>query len=112
MPNPATVDRLHRPTRLASIESYRVVAILIVVVIHSSVVTRLHTVGGGYGFMVDLPLYLVFWTAVPYFFLVAGYFYGRKVDAGADPLQLLRQSCASLGLVFVIWVLVYSVIGR
>jgi surface polysaccharide O-acyltransferase-like enzyme len=106
------VDLLTRPTRLASIESYRVVAILIVVFIHSSVVTRLHTVGGGYGFIVDLPLYLVFWTAVPYFFLVAGYFYGRKVDAGADPLQLLRQSCASLGLIFIIWVLVYSVVGR
>lgn len=66
---------------------------------------------GGYGFLMDLPLYLLFWMAVPYFFLTAGYFYGVTVDAGAAPFSLLRRSCRSLTRLFVIWVAVYSVIG-
>lgn len=98
--------------RLASVESYRVVAILIVVFLHANFIARLHVVGGAYGFVLDLPLYLLFWISVPYFFLAAGYFYGLKVRAGYDPRVLLDHSCRSLLIVFVIWVLVYSVITR
>jgi surface polysaccharide O-acyltransferase-like enzyme len=101
-----------RSERMASVESYRVVAIFIVVCLHTNFITRLHLVGGGYGFLVDMPLYLLFWMAVPYFFLAAGYFFGRKVRGGSHPLLLLRGSCTSLLLVFVIWVMIYSFLGR
>lgn len=111
MPTTATLLPETRPSRIASIESYRVVAILIIVSLHSNLIARLHLIGGGYGFLVDLPLYLLFWIAVPYFFLVAGYFYGLTVDAGAAPFSLLRRSCRSLALIFAIWVAVYSIIG-
>ena len=111
MPTTATIPPKTRPSRLASIESYRVVAMLIIVSLHSNLIARLHLIGGGYGFLMDLPLYLLFWMAVPYFFLTAGYFYGVTVDAGAAPFSLLRRSCRSLTRLFVIWVAVYSVIG-
>lgn len=111
MLNTATIPPKARPPRIASIESYRVVAILIVVSLHSNLITRLHLIGGGYGFVVDMPLYLLFWISVPYFFLTAGYFYGLTVDAGAASFFVLRRSCRSLTLLFVIWVAVYSMIG-
>ena len=43
-----------RSERMASVESYRVVAIFIVVCLHTNFITRLHLVGGGYGFLVDM----------------------------------------------------------
>ncbi|MBS0171103.1 MAG: acyltransferase [Nitrospira sp.] len=111
MPSIATISPKAQSPRIASIESYRVVAMLLVVSLHSNLIARLHLVGGGFGFLVDMPLYLLFWISVPYFFLAAGYFYGRTVDAGAAPFSELRRSCRSLTLLFVIWVAVYSVIG-
>lgn len=111
MPNTATIPPRARPPRIASIESYRVVAMLLIVSLHSNLIARLHLIGGGFGFLVDLPLYLLFWISVPYFFLAAGYFYGLTVHAGAAPFSVLRRSCRSLTLLFVIWIAVYSVIG-
>ena len=111
MPSTAPIPPHARPPRIASIESYRVVAILLIVSLHTNLIARLHLIGGGVGFLVDMPLYLLFWISVPYFFLTAGYFYGRTVDAGAAPFSLLRRSCRSLTLLFVIWVAVYSIIG-
>lgn len=86
-------------------------AILIIVALHSNLIARLHSIGGGYGFLVDMPLYLLFWISVPYFFLTAGYFYGLTVLAGASPFSVLRRACRSLSLVCVIWVAVYSIVG-
>lgn len=100
------------PTRLASIECYRVIAILLVVFIHTTFIQRLHVMGSAYGYLIDLPLYMVFWISVPFFFLVAGYFYGKRVSAGHDPRALLRDYSRPLLLVFVIWVVVYSVVPR
>ena len=98
--------------RFASIESYRVIAILLVVFIHANFITRLHLIGGRYGFIIDLPLYLLWWISVPYFFLAAGYFYGLKVRSGHDPLVLLGRSSRSLLVIFLFWVLVYSFVSR
>ncbi len=96
--------------RLASVESFRVVAMCIVVSLHANFFAELHGIRGGYGFFIDFPLYLLWWLSVPYFFLVAGYFYGEKVQAGHEPLRLLRTSCASLIWLYLIWSAVYSLI--
>lgn len=111
MPTTPPISPTTRSLRIASIESYRVVAMLIVVCLHTNLISRLHLIGGGYGFLLDMPLYLLFWIAVPYFFLTAGYFYGLTVLAGAAPSSVLRRSCRSLTLLFIIWVAVYSMIG-
>jgi surface polysaccharide O-acyltransferase-like enzyme len=95
---------------LASVESFRVVAMFIVVSLHANFFVELHAARGGYGFVIDLPLYLLWWLSVPYFFLVAGYFYGEKVQAGHNPLSLLRASCASLIWLYLIWSVVYALI--
>ena len=107
-------DQPHLPsaTRLASVESFRVVAMLIVVCIHANFLARLHVEGGDYGFVIDFPLYLLWWLTVPYFFLVAGYFYGQKIQGGQQPLPVLGSSCASLLWLYLIWSAIYTVIPR
>ena len=102
--------RVATNSRLASVDSFRVVAMFIVVSLHSNFFAQLHLARGGYGFVIDFPLYLLWWLSVPYFFLVAGYFYGEKVQTGHNPLNLLRASCASLIWLYVIWSVVYSLI--
>lgn len=49
-----------RALRIASIESYGVVAMLIIVSLHTNLISRLHVIGGGCGFLLDMPLYLSF----------------------------------------------------
>ena len=95
-------------SRLASVESFRVVAMLIVVCIHAEFFARLQIEGGAHGFIIDFPLVLLWWLSVPYFFLVSGFFYGRKVQAGYEPLSLLRASCVSLIWLYLIWSVFYS----
>ena len=73
-------------SRLASVESFRVVAMLIVVCMHADFFTRLQTEGDALGFIIDFPLVLLWWLSVPYFFLVSGFFYGKKVQAGVNLL--------------------------
>ena len=95
-------------SRLASVESFRVVAMLIVVCMHADFFTRLQTEGDALGFIIDFPLVLLWWLSVPYFFLVSGFFYGKKVQAGGEPLGLLRTSCVSLIWLYLIWSVLYS----
>jgi surface polysaccharide O-acyltransferase-like enzyme len=98
--------------RLPSIESYRVFAALIIVAIHANFFGHLQVMNGGYGFVIDLPVALTWWLAVPYFFLVAGYFFGQRVQRGEDSIRLWVESSRSLLRVFLIWLLVYSVLPR
>jgi hypothetical protein len=84
----------------------------LVVFLHANLIGRLHVLGQEYGYIIDLPLYLVFWISVPFFFLVAGYFYGRRITEGHHPCTLLRHYSCSLILLFFIWAVVYSVMTR
>lgn len=42
-------------------------------------------------------------VAVPFFFVTAGYFFGRKLAAGADPLALVRRQGGRLLFLFAAW---------
>jgi hypothetical protein len=85
---------------------------LLIVCLHASVIKRLRVEGSAYWYMIDLPLNLVFWIAVPFFFLASGYFFGKLVERGHEPLELLRESAWLLLLLFCIWVGVYALVPR
>jgi Uncharacterized protein conserved in bacteria len=94
--------------RIPSVEFGRVIAILLVIFIHTGFIDRLHYVGGGYGYIIDLPIWLTHSLPVAYFLLVAGYFFGKRVTDGRDPRALLRQYSTPLIQLFIIWLVVYS----
>ena len=71
--------------RISSIESFRVLAILGVILWHTDLLLRLRQLGGG-RWPVDVTIDLVWWVSLPYFFIVAGYFYGKSVEAHGEPM--------------------------
>jgi surface polysaccharide O-acyltransferase-like enzyme len=96
-------------TRNATIDLFRVIAIFGVIVVHTDPVTRkvftsapeqlanLMTTGAGR-------------LAVPFFFVVAGYFFGCKIRAGAPPLPLFARYARRLLRVWALWSLIYLLI--
>jgi hypothetical protein len=47
---------------------------------------------GPAGYVIDLPLFLLWRVSVPYFFLWAGYLFSTNVPDGHNPLKPLRRS--------------------
>jgi surface polysaccharide O-acyltransferase-like enzyme len=48
--------------------------------------------------------------AVPFFFVVSGYFFGRKVRGGGEPFDLFTRYARRLGRIWVLWSLIYLLI--
>jgi surface polysaccharide O-acyltransferase-like enzyme len=97
--------------RFANIDAYRTIAILLVISLHANFIGRLHALGHGH-FLVDVTLYQIWWISVPYFFLAAGYFFGKRVQSGQNPLTLLSAYSLPLLRVFAISLFLYSLIPR
>ena len=96
-------------TRIASIESFRVLAIFGVILWHTEFLGRLQQLGGG-RLLVDITVYLVWWVSVPFFFIAAGYFFGKSVRTHEKPLAHLRRYSSSLVWIFLAWLYIYAVI--
>jgi len=90
--------------RIASIESFRILAILAVILMHSNFEASLSQFADGQ-FLVVLTGYLVWWVGVPYFLITAGYFSGNQYwQRGTPSLNfintcLLLPGCSSAGCV-------------
>src|SRR5215471_7712884 len=95
--------------RISSIEGFRVLAILGVILWHTDLLLRLRQLGGG-RWPVDVTIDMVWWVSLPYFFIVAGYFYGKSVEAEGEPIRHLGRYASSLFGILVAWVCVYTVV--
>jgi surface polysaccharide O-acyltransferase-like enzyme len=60
--------------------------------------------------LVDVTVYLVWWMCLPYFFLVAGYFFRKSAQAHGDPLAHFRRYASSLVWIFLFWLCVYIIV--
>jgi surface polysaccharide O-acyltransferase-like enzyme len=96
-------------TRIPSIESFRVLAIFAVIVLHTGLVSSLSR-SADRNFLVVLTGYLVWWVAVPYFFITAGYFFRQSVLKGRNPLTILRGYVSPLTWILVVWLGIYIVV--
>jgi surface polysaccharide O-acyltransferase-like enzyme len=95
-------------TRIPSIESFRALAIFAVILWHSHFLSSLSQFAQG-NFFVVLNGYLVWWVAVPYFFITAGYFFQRSVLIQGNPAAQLRRYVAPLVWIFFVWMCIYIV---
>lgn len=95
--------------RIPSIESFRVLAILGVILWHTDLLLRLRQFGGG-RLPVDVTIDLVWWMSLPYFFIAAGYFYAKSVKTHGHPMAHLHRYSSSLFGILVAWVCIYAVI--
>lgn len=86
--------------RINSVDSFRVLAILSVVGIHSF---AFWTTPDAY---VWVQLFNRF--AVPFFFISSGYFFTQKALAGGDATAMALTTAKHLALIFLIWSCVYA----
>jgi surface polysaccharide O-acyltransferase-like enzyme len=96
-------------TRIPSVETFRVAAMVSVIMIHTGFADHLQSLGGKHGFLALLTSQM-WWFAVPFFFLTSGYFYGNAMQRGADCKLLLYRYSTVLLPIFLIWLLIYTVV--
>ena len=95
--------------RIQSVDCFRFLAIAAVIAIH--------TVPFGYGKSAGHELDLVLVVnqsarfAVPFFFVISGYFWAAKIKFSADIVALSLKSAHRVGIIFIFWSLIYLAIG-
>lgn len=94
--------------RIASIESFRVLAILAVILWHTGFVANLSKFAHG-RFLVALTGYLIWWVGVPYFLLTAGYFFRQSLVADGNPIAQLRRYVIPFAWMLLGWMCIYIV---
>ncbi len=96
-----------KESRIPSIESFRVLAIFAVVVIHVCPFYAMGEKDARYKILAYMILSLCRF-AVPFFFLVGGYFLGKSLQKGSSPAELLLRNLKRLGLLFLAWSFLYA----
>lgn len=87
--------------RIKSIESIRFVSIIFIIIIHVS--PYIKTIPGA-------VLNQVARFAVPYFFIVSGYFFCDKITRKRnDPIKLMTTYCARLFYIYMFWYAIYAI---
>jgi surface polysaccharide O-acyltransferase-like enzyme len=91
--------------RLLGVDTVRLFAIVGVIVIHAEIYESLShpSIESWARIFVDQLARF----AVPFFFVIAGYFWGQKIRAGQAPIPLALVSVKRLLLLFLIWCLIY-----
>lgn len=95
--------------RIASIDLFRAIAIFGVIIIHVNPFAY-SLFGGGPLHVVEVVLSRAGRIGVPYFFLIAGYFYGRRLRQGDDPIRLFARYARRLLGLFLAWSVFYLVV--
>ncbi|MEO8341656.1 MAG: acyltransferase [Nitrospirota bacterium] len=95
--------------RIASIESFRVLAIFGVILVHTDVLWKFRQLTGGSLFG-QVTTSLVWWVSVPYFFITAGYFFRKSLRTHGKPIACLRRHVTPLVWLLLSWVFIYIMI--
>ena len=93
--------------RISSIDFFRSAAIFAVIILHTSPFRDSHNVSYE-------ALYIGITNAarfaIPYFFIVAGYFFGKKIRSGTLPGELLKVYTERLLPLFLLWSSIYLIL--
>ena len=102
----ATPGTPANPACNATIDLFRVIAIFDVIVVHTDPVTR-KVFTSAPEHLANLTITGAGRLAVPFFFVVSGYFFGGKIREGAPPLPLFARYAKRLLRIWVLWSLIY-----
>ncbi len=92
--------------RLASIDFWRAIGIFAIILIHTTPFRLFEQSPWVY---LRMAINQSTRFAVPYFFIVSGYFWGRKVRNGTNPLSLYGTTAKRLLFPFVLWSVIYVI---
>ena len=97
--------------RITSIDTMKVVAILAVICLHTGPFGDSQYSGSFFrAFAVLINQASRF--AVPFFFLVSGFFFGRSLRMGAHPRELFLRYFWRLLVVFMVWSVIYAFVPK
>lgn len=91
--------------RLRGVDTVRLFAIVAVIAIHAQIYDSFRRPSDHVWVSIFVDQAARF--AVPFFFVIAGYFWGRKVRAGLPPISLALSSVRRLLALFLFWCLIY-----
>lgn len=94
-------------TRIDSVDVFRLLAILAVIGIHAAPV-RVDGAGEMASYF-HVGINQLSRFAVPFFFVISGYFWGAKIRGGADVVATSLKTARRIGVIFVAWSLIYLV---
>jgi surface polysaccharide O-acyltransferase-like enzyme len=93
--------------RIQSVDTIRLIAIIAVIAIHTQPffyqVNQVDLFSKSLGIFINQLARF----AVPFFFVISGYFFGRKVTDGLSPYHVARKSASKILTLFVVWTVVY-----
>jgi surface polysaccharide O-acyltransferase-like enzyme len=95
-----------RTGRIASIDWFRVWAILAVIVVHTDPLDS-DVFGGGITGAFESIISQSARVSVAYFFIIAGFFFGRKILDGSPPLPLFARYARRLLRIWLLWSAIY-----
>lgn len=93
--------------RIASVDTFRFFAVVAIIIIHTT------------AFDPDISPYNQFYLyayiisdqlsrfAVPFFFIIAGYFWGVKINQGGDLVKISLKMAKRIGIIFIAWNFIY-----
>lgn len=106
MANPEMRHKIDAPRsyRIESVDAIRVIAILAVIIIHT---VPLGTAESDIGKAISAIINQLARFAVPFFFVISGYFWAVKVRQGASFSTTTEKMLKRLGFLFLAWSLIY-----
>lgn len=96
------------PTRLASVDAWRCIAMVAVVAIHTTPAVVADPADRGRFVDPSFVVNEIARFAVPFFFVVSGFFWGERAARAAAPLRASWPTARRLLLIFVVWTIVYA----
>jgi surface polysaccharide O-acyltransferase-like enzyme len=93
--------------RLASIDFFKTIAIFAIIVLHTS---PFHGYENKLFILLDAIINQATRFAIPYFFIVAGYFLGRKLLSGVRPEEVFKTYLKRLFPLFIVWSVLYMIL--
>lgn len=92
--------------RIESVERIRVIAVFAVIVLHTTPFQSPQAAVGAY-FLAGIVIKQLATFAVPFFFIVSGFFWGRKVRRSGQIKAASLPQCKRLLTIFLFWSAVY-----
>jgi surface polysaccharide O-acyltransferase-like enzyme len=93
--------------RILSVDSFRLAAIIGVIAIHTSPFRLQEAVQDEVFQYIYITINQLARFAVPFFFVISGYFWGVKVRKGHPPIALAGNNAKRIFFLFVAWSLIY-----
>ncbi len=93
--------------QIKSVEIFRVIGILCVISGHTLPFHSLESESEIYWYLCVGINQIVTRFVLPFFMIISGYFWGIKVIEGRDPISYANQMAKKVGIIFVVWSIIY-----